>query len=234
MRRFKLQILAAAALAGLTLTVSAAPTEFVGVKVCTKCHKVQGESWETTAHAKAFESLKANVKAEEKKKAKLDPAKDYTKDKDCIGCHSTGYGKPGGYKLGSAPGGETALGSVGCETCHGAGSGYRDEHGLAEKTFKRASQSTPRKSLVTMGEIFDHERACAVCHLNFKGSPLKGAKAPYTPFTPAVDAKYKFEYDKAARTKAMHEHYKLQGVFTGDPVPSVHAEFQKTAKDIPE
>ncbi len=234
MRRFKLRILTAAALAGLALAASAAPAEYAGVKVCTKCHEVQGESWVTTAHAKAFDSLKANTKAEEKKKARLDPAKDYTKDKDCVGCHSTGYGKPGGYQIGLAPGGDKALGSVGCESCHGVGSGYRDEHGTAEKQLKRASQSTPRKTLVAQGQNFDYERACAVCHLNYQGSPHKGAKAPYTPFTPAVDAKYKFEYDKAVRTKALHEHYKLKGVFTGDPVPKVRDEFQKTAKEIPE
>ena len=30
-------------------------------------------------------------------KAKLDPKKDYTKDKDCVGCHVDGFGKEGGY-----------------------------------------------------------------------------------------------------------------------------------------
>lgn len=207
---------------------------YAGVKTCTKCHDMQGESWAETAHAKAFDSLKAGAEADEKKKAKLDPAKDYTKDKDCIGCHSTGFGKPGGYAVGVEPGGAKALGSVGCESCHGAGGGYRDEHGTAEKLLKKASQSTPRKVLVKGGQNFDYERACAGCHLNYKGSPHKGAKAPYTPFTPAVDAKYKFEFDKAVRSKAMHEHYKLKGVFSGDPAPAVRAELQKTAKEIPE
>ena len=234
MRRLKLQILTVAALFGLALTASAAPGEHVGVKVCTKCHAAQGESWAVTSHAKAFDSLKANTKVEEKKKAKLDPAKDYTKDKDCIGCHSTGYGQRGGYKIGGAPGGEMQLGSVGCESCHGPGEGYRDEHAAAEKQFIRASKTTPRKKLVGFGQTFDYERACANCHLNYKGSPHKGAKAPFTPFTPTVDAKYKFEFDKAVRTSALHVHYKLKGSFEGEPVPKVRAEFQKTAKEIPE
>ena len=233
MKRLLKQILGAVALAALAQTALAA-SAYVGVKVCTKCHEAQGESWATTAHAKAFESLKAGVKADEKKKAKLDPAKDYTKDKDCVGCHSTGFGKPGGYTIGGNPGGPTALGTVGCESCHGPGSGYRDEHGTAEKKLKRASTSTPRKVLVSQGQNFDYERVCADCHSNFEGSPHKGVKKPFTPFTPAVDPKYKFEYDKAVRTKALHDHYKLKDVFTGDPVPAVRAEFQKTAKEIPE
>jgi len=36
------------------------------------------------------------------------------------------------------------------------------------------------------------------------------------------------------RSKALHEHYKLKGVYAGDPVPSMRAEFQKSAKELPE
>ncbi|MDP2809241.1 MAG: cytochrome c family protein [Rhodocyclaceae bacterium] len=236
MKRFMLPMLgslALAAMAGMAGTAAAA-SEYVGVKICTKCHDVQGESWAGTSHAKAFDSLKPGTKKEEKTKAKLDPAKDYTKDKDCVGCHSTGFGQPGGFAAGAEPGGAKALGSVGCESCHGPGSGYRDEHGKAEKTLKKTEKSTPRKMLVGMGQNFDYEKACAACHMNYQGSPHKAAKAPFTPFTPAVDAKYKFEFNKAVMTKGLHEHYKLKGVFSGDPVPAIRAEFQKTAKEIPE
>lgn len=224
----------AAALAGAPLAALPADADYVGVKTCTKCHDVQGESWETTAHAKAFESLKPNTKAQAKTKAKLDPAKDYTKEKDCLGCHTTGLGQAGGYETGMAPGGAKALGTVGCESCHGAGGGYRDEHGSAEKLLKKTSQKTPRKTLVDRGQNFDYERTCAVCHLNYQGSSYKGAKPPHSPFTPAVDAKYRFEFDKAVRSKAMHEHYKLKGVFDGAPVPAVRADLQKSAKELPE
>lgn len=233
MKRFLQRLLGALSLACLAQVTGAAPT-YVGVKVCTKCHSYHGDSWAETSHAKAFESLKANTKVEEKMKAKLDPAKDYTKDKDCVGCHSTGLGKPGGYALGKDPIGPEQLATVGCEACHGPGSDYRDEHGTAEKKLLKTSQSTPRKLIAGKGQNFDYEKACAACHSNFQGSPLKGAKAPFTPFTPAVDAKYKFEFDKAVRTKALHEHYKLKGAFDGEPVPKVRAEFQKTAKEIPE
>ncbi|MBI4741380.1 MAG: cytochrome C554 [Betaproteobacteria bacterium] len=230
MTRTLLCVLGAVALSG---AANAAP-EYVGVKVCTKCHEAQGESWAGTSHAKALDSLKPNVKAEEKKKARLDPAKDYTKDKDCVGCHSTGFGLAGGHAVGKEPGGAAALGTVGCESCHGPGGVYRDQHSKAEKKLKQTSEATPRKTLVADGQNFDYEKACATCHLNFKGSPHKAAKAPFTPFTPDVDAKYKFEFGKAVKAQALHEHYKLKGVFTGDPLPAVRAEFQKNAKEIPE
>jgi hypothetical protein len=231
-RRLLQRLLAAAAF--ICLSQNALAYDFVGVAVCAKCHEVQAASWRGTAHAKAFESLKAGVKADEKKKAKLDPAKDYTKDKDCVGCHSTGFGTRTGYAVGMNIGGEMALGTVGCESCHGAGSGYRDAHGEAEKLMKRRSVSTPRKTLVAQGENFDYERACAACHLNYEGSPHKGSKKPVTPFTPTVDGKYKFEYKTAVASKAMHEHFKLKGTYTGEPVPSVRAELQKNAKELPD
>ena len=121
---------------------------------------------------------------------------------------------------------------MGCEACHGPGSDYRDEHGTAEKKLLKTSQSTPRKLIAGKGQNFDYEKACAACHLNFQGSALKGAKAPFTPFTPVVDAKYQFEFDKAVRGKGLHEHFKLKGSFAGEPVPKVRDEFQKTAKEI--
>ena len=223
-----------AVLAGAPLAGLAEEAVFVGVKICTKCHDVHGESWETTPHGKAFESLRANAMADAKTRAKLDPGKDYTTDKDCVGCHSTGFGKPGGYEIGAAPGGPKALGSVGCESCHGAGGGYRDEHGSAERLMKKTSQKTPRKRLTERGQNFDYESACVVCHLNYEGSLYKAAKPPYTPFTPALDPKYRFEFEKAVRSRAMHEHYKLKGVYDGPPEPGLRAEFQKDAKEIPE
>lgn len=232
MKRFLRYVLGIAALAGAT--VAGAAPEYVGVKVCTKCHDLQGEAWAGTAHAKTFDVLKPAARAEEKKKAKLDPAKDYTKDKDCVGCHSTGFGQPGGYAVGGETGGQKQLGTVGCEACHGPGGGYRDQHSKAEKKLKQTSEASPRKALVAAGQNFDYEKVCAGCHLNFKDSPHKGAKAPFSPFTPALDAKYKFDFGKAVHSKALHEHYKLKGVFEGDPVPAVRAELQKSAKEIPE
>ncbi|HKX52828.1 MAG TPA: multiheme c-type cytochrome, partial [Nitrosospira sp.] len=73
--RMTLALAAAALLAVMAGT--AAAESFEGRKKCSSCHKSQAESWGSTAHAKAMDSLKPNTKAEAKKKAKLDPAKDY-------------------------------------------------------------------------------------------------------------------------------------------------------------
>ena len=97
--RHSLTFALAAAAMFAVLSASATAQSFEGRKKCSSCHKSQAESWGDTAHAKAMDSLKPNTKAEAKKKAKLDPKKDYTKDKDCVGCHVDGWGKEGGYTV---------------------------------------------------------------------------------------------------------------------------------------
>ncbi len=67
--------------------------DFEGRKKCSSCHKSQAKAWGETAHANAMESLKAGERKEAKVKAGLDPDKDYTQDKDCVGCHVDGWGK---------------------------------------------------------------------------------------------------------------------------------------------
>ena len=42
-------------------------------------------------------SVEAGVRSEEKTKLKFDPNKDYTRDVTCLGCHTSGFGMPGGY-----------------------------------------------------------------------------------------------------------------------------------------
>lgn len=234
MKRLFALSLALAALMAAPVWAADAP-QYEGVKVCTKCHDLQGESWAQTVHAKAMDSLKPNAKAEAKKKAGLDAAKDYTQDPACLQCHTTGFGHPGGYTVGMPEAQAKVLASVGCEDCHGPGSLFRQEHGNAENRLKRQSESTERAILVKAGQNFDYEQACNSCHLNYHGSPWTQAKEPFTPFTPAVDPKYAFDFAKAVRMtgkgKAIHEHYKLIGVFKGEPEPPLRAEFQKTAKE---
>ncbi|MEK7760720.1 MAG: cytochrome c-550 CycA [Nitrospirota bacterium] len=208
-------------------TGNVAADTFEGRKKCSSCHKAQAKSWRETAHAKAMESLKPNTRKEEKVKAKLDPAKDYTKDKDCVGCHVDGFEQKGGYTIASP---SKDLDAVGCESCHGPGRKYRGDHRKAGQAFEKSGKTTPRKVLADKGQDFHFVEACSACHLNYEGSPWKGAKAPYTPFTPEVDKKYTFDFDKMVKnTSAMHEHYKLDGTFAGEPKFKYHDEFQKDA-----
>ena len=73
--------------------------------------------------SKAFELLKPGVRVEAKQKAGLDPQKDYSGDGQCLQCHVTGFGKPGGFTSRE----ETPdLLGVQCEMCHGPGSLYTE------------------------------------------------------------------------------------------------------------
>lgn len=201
---------------------------YEGAKVCSKCHDLQGESWQTTGHAKAFDLLKPGVRAEAKAKAKIDPNKDYSTDSGCLECHTTGYGEAGGYDIAMPPAQAKGLAGVGCESCHGAGSLFKKEHGDAEGNFKKGGATTDRKVLVAAGQNFDYEKACAKCH-------GVGTNKPGSPFNASVDPKYVFDFEKAVRAtgkaKGVHDHFKLIGVFTGEPVHRLRTEFQKTAKE---
>lgn len=146
----------------LALALAAGPAlsdghAYVGTKKCRMCHIKEWTSWSGTKMANAFELLKPGVAAEAKTKAKLDPMKDYTSDATCLPCHTTGYGKPGGFRdLATTP----DLVGVGCEMCHGAGADFAkpDQMSLTHKDYKRAD--LVKVGLV--GEITQDQ--CAVCH----------------------------------------------------------------------
>ena len=160
--------------------------DYVGVKKCKACHIKQYKSWMKTTMATSFENLKAGVKAAEKKKAGLDADKDYTADADCLRCHTTGYGKPGGFKtIAETPN----LANVQCEGCHGAGGDFKTV--MKNKMFKLADA-------VAAGLTLPDEKNnnCMDCH----GSD--------SPFNEKVDPKYKFDIkDRLAKT---HEHFPLK------------------------
>lgn len=86
---------------------------YVGDDVCNDCHPEAYELWKSTPHGKAWQTL---VDA------------DKTFDAECVGCHVTGWQKPGGTVLGNT----RELVNVGCEVCHGPSSKHveygGDEH----------------------------------------------------------------------------------------------------------
>jgi hypothetical protein len=89
--------------------------EYIGAERCATCHPDATRTWQETAHARAIQTL-------------IDRDKNF--DKSCVGCHVTGYRKPGGAVAGKLQyevtlNGETftkKLENVGCEVCHGPGS----------------------------------------------------------------------------------------------------------------
>ncbi len=161
--------------------------EYVGAKKCKACHMKQFKSWDATTMSKSFENLKPGVKAAEKTKAKLDPNKDYTTDKDCLRCHTTGYGKPGGFvSLEKTP----DLINVQCEGCHGPGGDFTQ---IMKKNKEFKLDEVKAAGLTVPNE---KENNCMECH---------GGDSP---FNEKIDAKYKF--DLKDRLKKTHEHFPLK------------------------
>lgn len=167
--------------------VYAGEAEYLGVKKCKACHFKQYKSWKKTSMAKSFENLKPGVKAEAKKKAGLDPEKDYTNDESCLKCHTTGYGEPGGFKnIDDTP----KLAGVQCESCHGPGSNYRK---IMKKNKKYKLSEVKDAGIVIPSE---DEKGCLECH------------GEESPFNEKVDPKYKFVFEE--RLEKTHEHFPLK------------------------
>jgi hypothetical protein len=83
--------------------IRAAPS-FAGSEACTACHSKAAEAWKKSGHSHAFKTL-------------VDRGADA--DPNCIGCHTVGFEKSGGYRREFR---DKQLVNVGCESCHGPGS----------------------------------------------------------------------------------------------------------------
>lgn len=81
---------------------------YIGSEPCKECHESEYENF--TTYAKKYKSFKS-VKIREKGLTDQELKK-------CFECHTTGYGKPGGFKSEV----ETPhLKNLSCEACHGPG-----------------------------------------------------------------------------------------------------------------
>lgn len=81
---------------------------YVGAEACADCHTEAVQFWEGTVHHGAYESL-------------VEVNKQY--DLSCVGCHVTGFRKPGGSEVVE----NELLRAVQCEQCHGPGSAHLDD-----------------------------------------------------------------------------------------------------------
>ncbi|MDP3938948.1 MAG: multiheme c-type cytochrome, partial [Deltaproteobacteria bacterium] len=89
------------------VTAERIPTDgpaYAGAEACKSCHAPVHEFVGTLAHARAYATL-------EKRNSQF--------DLECVGCHVTGWDKPGGFNHPAAVGN---LKDVQCEACHGPGS----------------------------------------------------------------------------------------------------------------
>lgn len=173
--------------------VASAEPRYVGNKACVGCHKAEAADWARSGHGKAFEMLASGKKSGPKHKAGLTPDKDYQSDEKCLKCHTTGFGKDGGFvDAGSTP----ELAGVGCESCHGPGSEYREIHKKKMLDFKRSETKAAGAISASRGD-----KVCEKCHNND------------SPFKASVDPKYAF--DLKARLKdggaSFHQINPLEG-----------------------
>ncbi|MDP9034753.1 MAG: hypothetical protein M3O50_08080 [Myxococcota bacterium] len=85
----------------------AAPDQptYIGIDACTNCHPAARSVWNGTAHARAYATLTTQYKEF---------------NLECVGCHVTGYDRPGGSTVTHVAG----LENVECEVCHGPGSAH--------------------------------------------------------------------------------------------------------------
>jgi hypothetical protein len=83
--------------------IDMAGDHYLGVGSCKDCHVSAWAQWSNTTHARAYESLASG---------------DDWNNHECLPCHVTGYGQPGGHaSVGLSP----ELWNVQCEECHGMG-----------------------------------------------------------------------------------------------------------------
>jgi hypothetical protein len=83
-------------------------SSYVGREECEMCHDEAAAQWADTIHARAYQTL-------------VDANKQF--DLSCVGCHVTGFRKPGGSEVVENQG----LVDVQCEQCHGAGSLHAED-----------------------------------------------------------------------------------------------------------
>lgn len=88
--------------------VAEGQAHYIGIEQCSTCHAEERAVWDKTAHANAYPTL-------EKKFVEF--------NLDCVGCHVTGYDRPGGSTVTHV----ADFKNVQCETCHGPGSLHAKE-----------------------------------------------------------------------------------------------------------
>lgn len=169
-----------------------------GAKSCKKCHFRQHRSWKATTMALAFESLQPGAHAEAKTAAGLDPDADYTHDAKCLPCHTTGYGKPGGFvSIEETP----DLAGIQCDACHGPSAAYLE-------IMTNDNKDHPIKEMTDKGLIYPSTEAqCMTCH------------SAESPFNASVDPKYAFDFEERVRDE--------DGTHTHSPLKAKHPDLDQ-------
>ncbi len=146
----------------------AQPPEYKGYSKCKGCHGKEFESWkEGVMNQEALKALMPGERADAKIDAGLDPNKDYTIEAECLTCHATGYGKPGGFvSTVKTP----DLAGVTCEACHGPGSKYW-------RVMVKKRRNFTLTNLTVKGFLPLDSSICDQCHT--PGCPMESDSMDY-------------------------------------------------------
>jgi len=94
-----------------TVTGELRSDQYVGSKACKDCHIQEYENF------RQYSSKYRSDQNVQLMHDKLTPQE----QRECYGCHTTGYGQPGGFvSFKETP----EMGHAGCEVCHGPGAGH--------------------------------------------------------------------------------------------------------------
>ncbi len=137
---------------------------YVGWQKCDVCHGMdaignQCKVWLSTGHARAYEILASDQSKSIALKVNVAEPQN---DRECLKCHTTGGGKVDAVKREG----------VGCEACHGPGSGYYSMGNHVEYSdptkvtgYMRAIQHGMFPILaIVAGHLKNRERLCLSCH----------------------------------------------------------------------
>jgi peroxiredoxin len=78
----------------------------VGSDACKSCHEPEYATWAASTHAISVQSLAKEGKADQV---------------ECLTCHTTAFGREGGFPRDGSSAAHPDLARVGCESCHGPG-----------------------------------------------------------------------------------------------------------------
>ena len=125
---------------GALRTLLPTSASYVGSEACVGCHASEHETFAAGPHAKAMKTLAGEGQ---------------DGNAECQACHTTAFGKPGGFDTALAAAEQEDLARVGCESCHGPGGNHVAEG--AEKIGTIVSLGDKCDSCVIL-------QICGGCH----------------------------------------------------------------------
>jgi hypothetical protein len=131
--------------------------KFIGVKMCAMCHRSEKQGkqfdiWQKSKHAEAYKALTTD-KANEFAKAR-GLTKPAAESPECLQCHVSAYNADASLVEANF----NFKDGVQCETCHGAGSAYKNIPVMKDKAKAVAAGMAELKNAAAIEEF------CRKCH----------------------------------------------------------------------